>query len=61
MEFDVVQGNTTSREVDALVTGATTTLKPDRGDPRALKQATGVTEIQVECDEKAPIGLGEGG
>ncbi len=59
MEFEVVQGDITSKEVDALVTGATTTLKPDRGGPRALKYAAGVAEIQEECDEKGPIGLGE--
>lgn len=59
MEFQVVQGDITSKEVDALVTGATTTLKPDRGGPRALKYAAGAAEIQEECDEKGPVGLGE--
>jgi O-acetyl-ADP-ribose deacetylase (regulator of RNase III) len=59
MEFEVVQGDITEMEVDALVTGATTSLKPDRGGPRALKYAAGVTEIQAECDQKGPIGLGE--
>jgi O-acetyl-ADP-ribose deacetylase (regulator of RNase III) len=58
MEFEVVPDDITS-EVDALVTGATTSLKPDKGGPRALKYAAGVAEIQQECDEKGPIGLGE--
>lgn len=59
MEFEVVQRGITLNNFDARVTGATTTLKPDRGGPRALKYAAGVAEIQEECDEKGPVGLGE--
>jgi O-acetyl-ADP-ribose deacetylase (regulator of RNase III) len=59
MEFEVVQRGIILNDFDARVTGATTTLKPDRGGPRALKYAAGVAEIQEECDEKGPVGLGE--
>lgn len=55
----MVQRDITKLEADALVTGAATTLQPDRGGPRGLKRAAGVSEIQKECDEKEPIGLGE--
>ena len=58
MDFEVVQGDISKVDVDALVTGATTSLKPDLGGPRALKYAAGAAEIQAECDEKSPLGLG---
>lgn len=56
MSFEVVQGDITSKEVDALVTGATPSLEPDIGGPRALNYSAGMTEIRGECDEKGPIG-----
>ena len=58
MQFEVIQGDITEQETDALVNAANTDLEMGGGVAGALRRAAG-DGIQEEANQKAPIGLGE--
>lgn len=58
MEFEIIQGDIAAQQADALVNAANTDLKMGAGVAGALREGAGQA-IQDECDQKAPIGLGE--
>lgn len=58
MEFEVIQGDITEQQADALVNAANTDLEMGGGVAGALRSAAG-PGIQDEATEKAPLGLGE--
>src|ERR671930_1950706 len=57
-ELEVIDGDVTKLEVDAVANAANTQLKHGGGVAAAISRAAG-PELQRESDEKAPIGLGE--
>ena len=57
-ELEVVAGDVTKLDVDAIANAANTELKHGGGVAGAISRAGG-PEVQRESDEKAPIGLGE--
>jgi O-acetyl-ADP-ribose deacetylase (regulator of RNase III) len=57
-ELEVVNGDVTQLEVDAIANAANTELKHGGGVAAAISRAGG-PEVQRESDERAPIGLGE--
>ena len=57
-ELEVIAGDVTKLEVDAITNAANTELKHGGGVAAAISRAGG-PEVQRESDEKAPIGLGE--
>jgi O-acetyl-ADP-ribose deacetylase (regulator of RNase III) len=57
-ELEVIAGDVTKLEVDAIANAANTELKHGGGVAAAISRAGG-PEVQRESDEKAPIGLGE--
>ena len=57
-ELEVIAGDVTKLEVDAITNAANTQLKHGGGVAAAISRAGG-PEVQRESDEKAPIGLGE--
>jgi O-acetyl-ADP-ribose deacetylase (regulator of RNase III) len=57
-ELEVIAGDVTKLEVDAIANAANTELKHGGGVAAAISRAGGA-EVQRESDEKAPIGLGE--
>jgi O-acetyl-ADP-ribose deacetylase (regulator of RNase III) len=57
-ELEVIAGDVTELEVDAIANAANTDLKHGGGVAGAISRAGG-PEVQRESDEKAPIGLGE--
>ena len=57
-QIEVVQADITELEVDAIANAANTTLKHGGGVAGAISQAGG-PDVQNECDERAPIDLGE--
>ncbi|HEX2232154.1 MAG TPA: macro domain-containing protein [Thermoleophilaceae bacterium] len=57
-ELEVVAGDVTELEVDAIANAANTELKHGGGVAAAISRAGG-PDVQRESDEKAPIGLGE--
>jgi O-acetyl-ADP-ribose deacetylase (regulator of RNase III) len=57
-ELEVVNGDVTKLEVDAIANAANTELKHGGGVAAAISRAGG-PDVQRESDEKAPIGLGE--
>src|ERR671934_845661 len=57
-ELEVIDGDVTKLEVDAIANAANTQLKHGGGVAAAISRAGG-PEVQRESDEKAPIGLGE--
>ena len=57
-ELEVIAGDVTKLEVDAITNAANTELKHGGGVAAAISRAGG-PEVQQESDEKAPIGLGE--
>jgi O-acetyl-ADP-ribose deacetylase len=57
-ELEVIAGDVTSLEVDAIANAANTQLRHGGGVAGAISRAGG-PEVQRESDEKAPIGLGE--
>jgi O-acetyl-ADP-ribose deacetylase len=57
-ELEVIAGDITQLEVDAITNAANTQLKHGGGVAAAISRAAGA-ELQRESDEKAPIGLGE--
>ena len=57
-EIEVVDGDITKLEVDAIANAANTRLLHGGGVAGAIARAGG-PEIQSESDERAPIGLGE--
>jgi O-acetyl-ADP-ribose deacetylase len=57
-ELEVVAGDVTKLEVDAIANAANTQLIHGGGVAGAISRAGG-PEVQRESDEKAPIGLGE--
>src|SRR3954469_19121617 len=57
-KLEVVDGDVTKLEVDAIANAANTELRHGGGVAAAISRAGG-PEVQRESDEKAPIGLGE--
>ena len=57
-ELEVIAGDITKLEVDAITNAANTQLKHGGGVAAAISRAGG-PDVQRESDEKAPIGLGE--
>src|ERR687885_686062 len=57
-ELEVIDGDVTKLEVDAIANAANTQLKHGGGVAAAISRAGG-PEVQRESDEKAPVGLGE--
>jgi O-acetyl-ADP-ribose deacetylase len=57
-ELEIIAGDVTKLEVDAIVNAANTDLKHGGGVAAAISRAGG-PDVQRESDEKAPIGLGE--
>jgi O-acetyl-ADP-ribose deacetylase len=57
-ELEVIAGDVTRLEVDAIANAANTQLKHGGGVAAAISRAGG-PEVQRESDEKAPVGLGE--
>ena len=57
-ELEVVQGDVTQLEVDAIANAANTELRHGGGVAAAISRAGG-PEVQRESSERAPIGLGE--
>jgi O-acetyl-ADP-ribose deacetylase len=57
-ELEVIAGDITKLEVDAIANAANTQLMHGGGVAGAISRAGG-PEVQRESDEKAPIGLGE--
>jgi O-acetyl-ADP-ribose deacetylase len=57
-ELEVIDGDVTKLEVDAIANAANTELKHGGGVAAAISRAGGPA-VQRESDEKAPIGLGE--
>src|SRR4051794_16879763 len=57
-ELEVIAGDVTKLEVDAIANAANTQLKHGGGVAAAISRAGG-PEVQREADEKAPIGLGD--
>jgi O-acetyl-ADP-ribose deacetylase (regulator of RNase III) len=56
--IEVIEGDITKLEVDAIANAANTQLQHGGGVAAAISRAGG-PEVQRESDEKAPIGLGE--
>jgi O-acetyl-ADP-ribose deacetylase len=56
--IEVVDGDITKLEVDAIANAANTQLRHGGGVAGAIARAGG-PEVQRESDERAPIGLGE--
>jgi O-acetyl-ADP-ribose deacetylase (regulator of RNase III) len=57
-ELEVIAGDVTKLEVDAIANAANTQLRHGGGVARAIARAGGPA-VQRESDERAPIGLGE--
>lgn len=57
-EFEVIAGDVTKLEVDAVANAANTQLMHGGGVAGAISRAGGPA-VQRESDERAPIGLGE--
>jgi O-acetyl-ADP-ribose deacetylase (regulator of RNase III) len=57
-ELEVIAGDVTQLEVDAITNAANTGLMHGGGVAGAISRAAGPS-LQRESDEKAPIGLGE--
>jgi len=57
-QLEVIQGDVTKLEVDAIANAANTELRHGGGVAGAISRAGG-PEVQRESNEKAPIGLGE--
>jgi O-acetyl-ADP-ribose deacetylase len=57
-KLEVIDGDVTKLEVDAIANAANTQLEHGGGVAAAISRAGG-PEVQRESDEKAPIGLGE--
>src|ERR671931_755246 len=57
-ELEVIDGDVTKLEVDAIANAANTQLRHGGGVAAAISRAGG-PEVQGESDEKAPVGLGE--
>jgi O-acetyl-ADP-ribose deacetylase len=57
-ELEVIAGDVTRLEVDAIANAANTQLMHGGGVAGAISRAGG-PDVQRESDEKAPIGLGE--
>ncbi|MGH3103962.1 MAG: macro domain-containing protein, partial [Gaiellaceae bacterium] len=58
MQLEVIEGDITELEVDAIVNPANTRLLLGAGVAGAIR-AKGGPSIQAECDQHGPIGLGE--
>ena len=59
-QLEVMQADVTKLEVDAIANAANTQLMHGGGVAGAISRAGG-PEVQRESDERAPIGLGDGG
>jgi O-acetyl-ADP-ribose deacetylase (regulator of RNase III) len=57
-ELEVIAGDVTKLDVDAIANAANTDLAHGGGVAAAISRAGG-PEVQRESDERAPIGLGE--
>ncbi len=58
MDVEVIEGDITRLQVDAIANAANTALQLGGGVAGAISRAGG-PEVQRESDDKAPIGLGE--
>jgi O-acetyl-ADP-ribose deacetylase len=58
LELEVVEGDITALDVDAIANAANTMLRHGGGVAGAISRAGG-PEVQSESDRVAPIGLGE--
>ena len=58
IELEVLQGDVTKLEVDAIANAANTQLRHGGGVAAAISRAGG-PDVQRESNEKAPIGLGD--
>ena len=58
VELEVLQGDVTQLEVDAIANAANTELRHGGGVAAAISRAGG-PEVQRESDARAPIGLGD--
>jgi len=56
--IEIIQGDITNMDVDAIVNAANTDLKLGSGVAGAIKKRGGPS-IQRECDEHGPISIGE--
>ncbi len=56
--IEIVQGDITDQNVDAIVNAANTDLKLGSGVAGAIRKKGG-PEVQIECDEHGPVSLGE--
>lgn len=59
MSFEVINGDITRMEVDAVVNAANTSLAPGGGVSGAIFAAAGVDELTAACRALAPIQTGE--
>lgn len=59
MPFQIVQGDITKMETDAIVNAANSGLQRGGGVCGAIFAAAGGSALQRECDEKAPCPVGE--
>ncbi len=57
-ELEVIEGDVTKLEVDAIANAANTQLKHGGGVAAAISRAGG-PEVQRESDDRAPVALGE--
>ena len=57
-KLEVLQGDVTRMEVDAIANAANTALQHGGGVAGAISRAGGPS-VQAESDQKAPIGIGE--
>ncbi len=57
-QLEVIAADVTKLDVDAIANAANTELKHGGGVAGAISRAGG-PEVQLESDERAPIGLGE--
>src|SRR5918912_338073 len=57
-KLEVIDGDVTKLEVDAIANAANTQLRHGGGVAAAISRAGGPA-VQRESDEKAPIGVGE--
>ena len=58
MSFEIVHGDITKMQVDAIVNAANTQLLAGGGVCGAIFRAAGYSELQIACDKVSPIETG---